>query len=218
MVSNILILLVHVPENQIHLMILLYRTPYPAPYQILHVTTIGSWIIYLLLVLWKLLKIDPKLNGYQKLFIELYIPLIVLKLTRLEQWYLDSVCSNHVTGNVYNFRITTEFVEVIWHFETTKNVSLPNMFNPVLLPTHQRCILFEGLRHNLLSISQLCDNSYKVIFKPNVCVIFHKNSDKTHFTTYVKENVYTINFICWLHKMFNALQHLKILVDYNIES
>jgi len=33
-------------------------------------------------------------------------------------------------------------------------------------------LLVEGLRHNLLSISQLCDKGYKVIFEPNHCLIF----------------------------------------------
>jgi len=27
----------------------------------------------------------------------------------------------------------------------------------------------EGLKHNLLSISQLCDSGFEVIFKPNIC-------------------------------------------------
>jgi hypothetical protein len=29
----------------------------------------------------------------------------------------------------------------------------------------------EGLKHNLISISQLCDNGFEVIFKPDTCEI-----------------------------------------------
>jgi len=34
----------------------------------------------------------------------------------------------------------------------------------------------EGLKHNLLSISQLCDKGYQVIFKSNSCEIYLPNS------------------------------------------
>ena len=31
--------------------------------------------------------------------------------------------------------------------------------------------LVDGLKHNLLSISQLCDKGYKITFEPNLCLI-----------------------------------------------
>jgi len=33
--------------------------------------------------------------------------------------------------------------------------------------------LCEGLKHNLVSISQLCDQGYKVVFEPIHCFIFY---------------------------------------------
>ena len=36
-------------------------------------------------------------------------------------------------------------------------------------------MLVEDLRHNLLSISQLCDNGYKVIFTKDCCIIEHND-------------------------------------------
>ena len=36
----------------------------------------------------------------------------------------------------------------------------------------------EGLKHNLLSISQLCDSGFKVIFKPSICEIKQSSSEK----------------------------------------
>jgi len=40
-------------------------------------------------------------------------------------------------------------------------------------------VLFvEGLKHNLLSISQLCDKGYQITFKPNTCEIsMHKSRE-----------------------------------------
>jgi len=33
-------------------------------------------------------------------------------------------------------------------------------------------LLVEGLKHNLISISQLCDKGFKVMFEPNSCLIY----------------------------------------------
>ena len=33
-------------------------------------------------------------------------------------------------------------------------------------------LLVEGLRHNLISTSQLCDKGFKVMFEPNNCLIY----------------------------------------------
>ena len=36
-------------------------------------------------------------------------------------------------------------------------------------------LLVEGLKHNLISISQLCDKGFKVMFEPNNCLIYDAN-------------------------------------------
>ena len=33
-------------------------------------------------------------------------------------------------------------------------------------------LLVKGLKHNLISISQLCDKGFKVMFEPNHCLIY----------------------------------------------
>ena len=33
-------------------------------------------------------------------------------------------------------------------------------------------LLVEGLKHNLISISQLCDKGFEVVFEPNHCLIY----------------------------------------------
>ena len=55
-------------------------------------------------------------------------------------------------------------------------------------------VLFvNGLKHNLLSISQLCDKCYKIIFQDNACKAFNKNNTLV-FVALRDENVYTIDF------------------------
>jgi len=52
----------------------------------------------------------------------------------------------------------------------------------------------DGLRHNLLNMSQFCDSGYDVIFDKNNCTIIIKNDKSILFKGKRKNNVYKINF------------------------
>ena len=54
-------------------------------------------------------------------------------------------------------------------------------------------LLVDGLKHNLLSISQLCDKCFKVIFEASHCIIKDIQNDKTIFMGHRCDNVYEIN-------------------------
>jgi len=51
----------------------------------------------------------------------------------------------------------------------------------------------EGLKHNLLSISQLCDKGYQFIFKPNSCEICLPNSKAVMLIGKRINNVYLLD-------------------------
>jgi len=53
-------------------------------------------------------------------------------------------------------------------------------------------LLVEGLTHNLLSISQLCDKGFQVTFEPEICLISHVSSRRTHFVGKRVNNVYML--------------------------
>jgi hypothetical protein len=55
-------------------------------------------------------------------------------------------------------------------------------------------LLVDGLKHNLLSISQLCDKGYNVIFKSIMCIIVNEIDNQVLFVAFRNENVYTIDF------------------------
>ncbi|KAI3666975.1 hypothetical protein L6452_42016 [Arctium lappa] len=55
--------------------------------------------------------------------------------------------------------------------------------------TFNKVAYVEGLMHNLLSISQLCDLGFKVMFELSSCIIFNKKME-TILSGYHKENVY----------------------------
>jgi len=54
--------------------------------------------------------------------------------------------------------------------------------------------LVDGLRHNLLSISQFCDNGYDVLFVKNNCTVINKDDQSKVFKGKRRNNVYKINF------------------------
>jgi len=54
--------------------------------------------------------------------------------------------------------------------------------------------LVDGLRHNLLSISQFCDNGYDVLFVKSNCTVINKDDQSIVFKGKRRNNVYKINF------------------------
>ena len=68
-------------------------------------------------------------------------------------------------------------------------------------------LLVDGLKHNLLSVSQLCDKGYKVTFDLNTCLVTKSLDDKVVFKGKRSNNVYTID----LHSLTN--QNVKCLVS-----
>ena len=60
-------------------------------------------------------------------------------------------------------------------------------------------LLVKGLKHNLLSISQLCDKRYKVIFDASHFVVIDKVLNEVKFFGKRHKNVYTID----LHEVSN---------------
>jgi len=54
--------------------------------------------------------------------------------------------------------------------------------------------LVDGLEHNLLNISQFCDNGYDVMFEKTNCTIINKDNKSIVFKGKKVENVYKINF------------------------
>ena len=65
--------------------------------------------------------------------------------------------------------------------------------------------LVEGLKFNLLSVSQLCDKVNEVIFDKEKCVVKNPNTGDTFLTAFRNDNVYA------LHTNKIAAQNFKCL-------
>lgn len=63
------------------------------------------------------------------------------------------------------------------------------MGNPSTI-TIKYILFVKGLKHNLLSVSQLCDNVYSTDFDALSCLIEHKVSKSLVFKGYMVNNIY----------------------------
>ena len=66
----------------------------------------------------------------------------------------------------------------------------------------ENVLLVDGLKHNLLSISQLCNKGFKVIFESSHCIIKDSQNDKIIFMGHRNENVILLIF-----------QNMKAIID-----
>ena len=55
----------------------------------------------------------------------------------------------------------------------------------------ENVLLVDSLKHNLLSISQICEKGFKVIFVSSHCIIKDSQNDKIIFMGYRNEIFYT---------------------------
>ncbi|RDX62902.1 hypothetical protein CR513_58723, partial [Mucuna pruriens] len=75
-------------------------------------------------------------------------------------------------------------------------------------PSIENVLFVEGLKHNLLSISQLCDNGYNVSFNKGECIV--KNLDGSlMFSAKRQNNLYKINLTDLTNQSVTCLVSIK---------
>ena len=81
-----------------------------------------------------------------------------------EVWYLDSGCSKHMTGKqalLDNYVATDGPTVVFGDNSTGQTEGYGSLTNGLVKLS--KVAYVNGLKHNLISISQLCDADYKVL-------------------------------------------------------
>ncbi|GAV64516.1 hypothetical protein CFOL_v3_08034 [Cephalotus follicularis] len=73
--------------------------------------------------------------------------------------------------------------------------SIGNVFNILI----ENVSYVVGLKHNLLSVSQLCDKGYKVNFESSLCHIIDTSTNDVKFVGHRQGNVYVV----YLKEMFS---------------
>ncbi|CAN1149827.1 Retrovirus-related Pol polyprotein from transposon TNT 1-94 [Linum perenne] len=117
-------------------------------------------------------------------------------------WILDSGCSHHMTGNknlFMNINYTNKGSVTLGDNSSCKIIGIGSIGNgnDVIL---NKVMLVKGLKHNLISISQLCDKNNRIIFENLACYVQSVLDNKILFTGVRKGNIYLVNF----HKIDNS--------------
>jgi hypothetical protein len=98
-----------------------------------------------------------------------------------DPWYIDSGCSKHMSGDKENLITLSKSTSgnvtfgnnAPGNIRGTGMVSLSNGKGKA-----QNVLLVEGLKHNLLSVSQMCDKGCEVLFTAKDCKIKEVSSGK----------------------------------------
>ena len=100
-----------------------------------------------------------------------------LRAIESHSWYLDSGCSHHMTGNKSLFTSFTEFDggNVTFGDGNMARVKGKGTICAPNIPNLEEVLYVEGLKANLISISQMCENEFNVQFSQNLCKVFDLN-------------------------------------------
>ena len=97
-----------------------------------------------------------------------------------ELWYLDSRCSRHMSGNgsLFTEIKRKKHENVTFSDNRVSKIIGIGKISKDLSKSLDDVYLVEGLKFNLLSISQVCDKGNNVIFKSSHCAVqnAHKNN------------------------------------------
>jgi len=110
-------------------------------------------------------------------------------------WYFDTSCSRHVTRDKRKFK---NFKRNEQRFVTYRDNNKGKILGTSDVgggnTLEIKDVLFvEGLKHNLLNISQLCDNGLKVIFESDYYTIHQKDSKEVARKGMKRNNIYLIS-------------------------
>ena len=109
-------------------------------------------------------------------------------------WYLDSGCSRHMTGDRTLLKTfeSKKGGNITFgdgsksHIKGKGIISLPG------LPDIANVLYVEGLRVNLLSISQICDQDFMVLFSKGKCMVLNESGEQLISGIRTLENFYDL--------------------------
>lgn len=109
--------------------------------------------------------------------------------------YLNNGCSQQMTGEKYMFQTLSIKEGGTVRFGGNKKGKIIGMRTIGNYFISINNVWFvDGLRHNLLSVSQFCDSGYEVMFNKDNCTVINKTDKSIVFEGKRENNVYKINF------------------------
>ena len=125
--------------------------------------------------------------------------------------YLDSGCSRHMTGDKEKFnKLDAKDGGHVTFGDNAKGkiIGIREIGNPQSLSIHH-VLFIDGLKHNLLSRSQLCDMGNKVTFYPKNYFVSSLDEDKVIFSSERMDNGYVINLNKFDNKDIKCLMSIS---------
>ncbi|KAL5553110.1 hypothetical protein UlMin_040511 [Ulmus minor] len=92
-------------------------------------------------------------------------------------WYFDSGCTKHMTGDIRNFYSLDDFGTgtIVYGNGKISNILGVGQVDITGLPSMDKVCYIDKLAVNLISIGQLCDSGFKVLFDEYYCNIYDSN-------------------------------------------
>ena len=95
-------------------------------------------------------------------------------------WYLDSGCSNHMSGNreIFSKLDDSYRSNITLGNNNTVDVAAKGAMDVQTkegMKSVQDIYYTPKLKYNLLSVGQLCEKNYRVVFENMQCTIYDKN-------------------------------------------
>ena len=134
------------------------------------------------------------------------------KAHNTHMWYLDSGCSRHTSGDRSLFAKVEKYDGGLVTFRDGKKSRVigKGTIGTLGNPTLNDVLLVDGLKANLLSISQICDSEHEVYFFKEACIIIDKHGKSIMRGERTNDNCY-----CILPKPYHACNSAK-LEDFDL--
>ena len=107
-------------------------------------------------------------------------------------WYLDSGCSRHKTGDHSLFKVfeSKKCGNVTFGDGSKSQIKGKGTISLLGLLDIANVLYVEGLRVNLLSISQICDQDFMVLFLKGKCLVLNESGKKLISGVHTLDNCY----------------------------
>ena len=107
-------------------------------------------------------------------------------------WYLDSGCSKHMTGDRSLFKVfeSKKGGNVTFSDESKSQIKRKGIISLPGLPDIANVLYVKGLRVNLLSISQIYNQDFMVLFSKEKCLVMNESGKKFISGVHTLDNCY----------------------------
>ncbi|XP_022866024.1 uncharacterized protein LOC111385832 [Olea europaea var. sylvestris] len=131
-----------------------------------------------------------------------FVAHVALKAQNSNMWYLDSACSRHMCGNKSLFTTLDECNGGMVTFGNGGSAPILGKGTVQMhdLPVISNVLYVDGLKSNLLSISQICDDDFEVSFVQKRCTVYDSSGGVVHEGVRTSDNCYGVlpnsNYVC----------------------